>query len=315
MKPLLQFCCLASLIYMQGCGDSVIKNSTSEPAQAATTSAPKTEIPVPVATANRVIKDEKDLTGYWVGAFRQDSVFSTHEVYMDESEWDTANKINISIDNINGNQVSGHSVDAGNLRPFTGTVDHTGDGYHFVVKEPGDDQYDGAFNFTINTGDSVLSGKWKANQKIKTPVRYYDLVKRYFKYDPNTQVETYRFADTNNRKKVTVKEEDGTQYQDVEYAMATGDFAGYNASKNALTASQLANLKAADLLVLRNSIYARHGYTFKKPELRRFFDKQLWYIPVSTDVTAELTPIEKQNISLLMRYEKNAKQYYDTFGR
>jgi hypothetical protein len=74
-------------------------------------------------------------------------------------------------------------------------------------------------------------------------------------------------------------------------------------------------MKKADLFVLRNAIYARHGYSFKNQQLRAYFDQQPWYIPISTDIKSELTPIEKQNIALLMRYENNAKEYYDAFGR
>ena len=46
-----------------------------------------------------------------------------------------------------------------------------------------------------------------------------------------------------------------------------------------------------------------------------FFDAQEWYIPVFVDIKSDFTEIEKQNIELLLRYEKNAKEYYDYFGR
>jgi hypothetical protein len=50
--------------------------------------------------------------------------------------------------------------------------------------------------------------------------------------------------------------------------------------------------------------------------MRCFFDNFVeWYVPVKTDVTAELTDIEKQNIELIKRYEKHADKYYDSFGR
>ena len=71
-----------------------------------------------------------------------------------------------------------------------------------------------------------------------------------------------------------------------------------------------------DLEVMRNAIYARHGYSFQNREMRVFFDNYVsWYIPVSIDMTKQLTPIEKQNIELLKRYEKHAATYYDRFGR
>jgi hypothetical protein len=72
----------------------------------------------------------------------------------------------------------------------------------------------------------------------------------------------------------------------------------------------------ADLEVLRNSIYARHGYSFKNPRMRTMFDQLVpWYMPVATDVTSQLTAVEKQNIALIKRYETHASKYYDSFGR
>src|SRR6185503_10826714 len=99
--------------------------------------------------------------GYWVGALRADSVPDTAD-YEDASIWDSATKINISIDEINGSQVQGHSINAGEFRPFAGTVQRAGNNYRFSVKEPGDKLHDGVFNFSIRTGDSVLSGTWRA---------------------------------------------------------------------------------------------------------------------------------------------------------
>jgi len=314
MKPLLQCCCLAALAGLLGCGDSMIKHSTSDSSQATPVASAKITIPVPVATSNKTIKDDKDLTGYWVGAFRADSAESVMR-YEDDDSWGNTNKINISIDTVSGNKVSGHSIVAGNFRLFTGTVERTASSYRFLTKEPGDDKYDGVFTFSIGVGDSVLIGSWKANNQVKTPVRYYNLTKRSFRYDPDIQVENHRYADTNKQKAVTYKDDDGKEYSDTEYAMSTVDFSEYNGSNRLLKPSQVANLKAADLLIIRNSIFARHGYSFKKPAIRAFFDPQPWYIPVSTDVTSMLTRLEKQNITLLLRYEKNAKQYYDTFGR
>ena len=49
--------------------------------------------------------------------------------------------------------------------------------------------------------------------------------------------------------------------------------------------------------------------------LRVFFDQQLWYIPVHADITRDFTPVELANIELLLRYEGNAAEYYDRFGR
>jgi thioredoxin-related protein len=45
------------------------------------------------------------------------------------------------------------------------------------------------------------------------------------------------------------------------------------------------------------------------------YDKHEWYIPVHTNIKEELTEIEKNNIKLLLIYEKNTEEYYDEFGR
>jgi len=70
-----------------------------------------------------------------------------------------------------------------------------------------------------------------------------------------------------------------------------------------------------DLEVIRNGIYARHGYSFQNRRNRYMFEQVDWYIPVSIDIRTELTDIEKKNIELLKRYEAYAETYYDDFGR
>ena len=67
--------------------------------------------------------------------------------------------------------------------------------------------------------------------------------------------------------------------------------------------------------ILRNTIFARHGLTFKTKTVRQFFDQVEWYIPISSDVSSQLTKIEKENIAILKRFEKYAEDNYDTFGR
>lgn len=313
MKLFLRLGCLACLIYLQSCGGSMIKNKAADSGQTVTKSVAHPKIPVPVATDNLVIKEEKDLTGYWVGDFEAD--MPVKDARMRGETTSEVNKINISIDAIDGEKVSGHSIVAGNFRPFTGTVKKEGTIYQFSAKEPGDDKYDGAFTFNIAEGDSALNGTWRANNNIRIPARKYSLTKKLFHYDAAQKIEPYQYMDMAREKDRNYKDEDGKTYSENSYLSTTEDVGKYNPSAEILSKEQVANFKKADILILRNSIYARHGYSFKKRPLREYFDEQPWYIPVSTDVKAELTPIEKQNITLLLRYEKNAKEYYDTFGR
>jgi len=263
-----------------------------------------------------------------VGYFKKDDnrsedAYKKNVVVDDGFQWNRENKINISIDKIYGNQVEGHSVVAGNDRPFNGTImefnnpNSSSPSYKFEVKEPGNDKYDGTFKFTIR--ENMLKGGWSAYKNIDIKHRKYELEKRNFKYDENIMlnkkvayVNWNKFTEEN-----IVDEIDDEVYEWVrrEFESATDLIYKINASNRLLEKSEVENLKRGDLTIIRNTIYARHGYSYKNRPLRVFFDAQDWYIPVHTDIKKEFTDIEKQNIKLLLRYEKNATTYYDRFGR
>jgi len=258
-----------------------------------------------------------DLLGYWVGDFMPGGPDGEWDktMYIDEGfMWNRQNKINISIDYMADEKITGHSVVAGNDRPFTGSYYEKDGIYYFEVKEPGDDKYDGKFEFRIE--NNALIGTWKAFKKIEIQERKYDLAKREFKYNPDVMLERRGpFVNWEKFKSEIVKfdEEYSEEYR--EFETATDAIYEINASNKILTKADVENLKKGDLIIIRNTIYVRHGYSFKKRPLRVFFDAQPWYIPVYNNIKTELTDIEKENIKLLLRYEKNAKEYYDSFGR
>ena len=113
-----------------------------------------------------------------------------------------------------------------------------------------------------------------------------------------------------------VDDEGNTQtYENTVYRSATDAVYKINASKEKLTEKRIKNLRKLDLEIIKNAIYARHGYSFKKQTYRNFSEYTDWYVPVSNNVDAELTPLEKENIVLLSRFTKYAEDHYDTFGR
>jgi len=140
-------------------------------------------------------------------------------------------------------------------------------------------------------------------------------------YNPDQMlVVSHRFADWDRFRKVNyenLNEEEKEVFGDfyLEFESATDLIFKINASNTLLTKQDVENLKRGDLYIIRNTIYARHGYSFRNRPLRVFFDREPWYIPVHNDIKKDLTDMEKENIKLLMKYEKNAKTYYDTFGR
>jgi len=207
----------------------------------------------------KINSTENPLYGYWVGSFGK-------------------NKINIAIANVTGNSIFGHSVCAGNFRPIKGTITETGDGiFEVAMREPGDNKYDGLFEFTINQNTQELTGKWAPYQNT-TSAKEYTLTKRAFVYNP----------------KVGDHPDASTRYLDI---------------------PEVENLLPEEIEVIRNEIYARHGYSFQNLKIRRIFDAKEWYIPMSIDVRDQLTEIEARNIDLLYNYEDYLDDYYDSFGR
>lgn len=57
------------------------------------------------------------------------------------------------------------------------------------------------------------------------------------------------------------------------------------------------------LRILRNSIYARHGYKFKSADLHKYFSQFSWYHPRYSDVESKLSTIEKANIKEIKNWE------------
>ncbi|MCE3260516.1 MAG: hypothetical protein K0S12_2157 [Bacteroidetes bacterium] len=223
---------------------------------------------------------------------------------MDEKKSPMAsNKFSIFLDSVRGETLFGHSVVAGNSRPFSGKLEKKDDHYHAEVSEPGDDKYDGKFSFDVYPDKGHLAGKWTANAiKLAVTERTYDLNKVEFKYNPDQKLEAVHSTVYNS-------------YTENAEEAITEDAGKFNASNTLLKSSDVENMYKRDLEVMRNAIYARHGYSFKNRQMRYYFDGVPWYIPVSTDVTKDLTELEKKNIALIKRYEEHANSYYDEYGR
>jgi hypothetical protein len=70
-----------------------------------------------------------------------------------------------------------------------------------------------------------------------------------------------------------------------------------------LTIENLNQLPKEELKIMRNEIFARHGYIFKADDLTNYFSEQDWYNPQFNDISDRLTPIEKENIGLIKQFE------------
>lgn len=78
----------------------------------------------------------------------------------------------------------------------------------------------------------------------------------------------------------------------------------YFVTQRLVTDSDLSTKSKDDLRIMRNYIFARHGYIFKSPDLREYFSKFSWYTPKYSDVNSLLTPLEQSNIKAIQNYEK-----------
>jgi hypothetical protein len=203
--------------------------------------------------------DDQKVLGHWVGAFGP-------------------NMINITITHLEGELARGYSVCAGNFRKLTGNFKREEGSFHFFLKEPGTDPYDGYFEFDINTQTAILKGKWTPFVEKGNSPKKYELAQKMFQYDNSV-----------------------------------GDFP--EASQNLLQPYEVEGYLPDELRMMRNGVYARHGYSFKNKDMRYTFEQFPWYMPMGVDIRFQLTDIEIANIALIYEYETYYEEYGDTYGR
>lgn len=67
--------------------------------------------------------------------------------------------------------------------------------------------------------------------------------------------------------------------------------------------SDISDVPSSELRIMRNWIYARHGYIFRSDDLRRYFSQFDWYTPQYHDVSSQLNDIERYNVLFLKNNE------------
>ena len=73
-----------------------------------------------------------------------------------------------------------------------------------------------------------------------------------------------------------------------------------------LTTEYLDTLSDDQINLIRNEIYARHGYIFKKEVYKNYFESQSWYHGYDSDmdnVQKSFNEIERKNIDILVEYQ------------
>ncbi len=237
---------LALLLFVFGCG----KKSEQTTNQTGSTNSGNTSEQQKNSTSENKqdIKTKLPVIGSYTGGFTA-SVFDKSKDYVYE------NRITVFIDSLAGDMMYGRSVVAGNNRPFKGKFTKEGSGYKAEVVEPGDDKYDGKFNFVVkideaNTNEIFLEGTWVSNdKKLDVTERKYNLSKKDFAYDPQHQLpENVQWAELYGS---------NPKFPD-RIESLTSEVTKYNGSTTELKKEDLQNLYKGDLEMIRNAIYARH---------------------------------------------------------
>lgn len=86
-------------------------------------------------------------------------------------------------------------------------------------------------------------------------------------------------------------------------------------SDRLLTENEISNMSQQELRIMRNEIYARHGFIFHKEDMKQYFGSQTWYKALYTNVNNLLTEIEKKNIVFIRRYEKFREDLGNGYSR
>jgi len=259
----------------------------------------------------------KEYYGIYMGDFAGKEMITPEE--GEEYEGDVYKKISLKINRITKDSVYGQSIVNGNQRPFRGVFNESTKS--FILDEPGNDKTDGRFEVKLN--NDSLTGNWNAFNKsaVKAPLKTLKLVKKEFVYNPNFMLnEDNDLIDWENPKNFVEKYTDEETGKTETYTASKNRIASdavfkINASKQKLSEKDLKNLRKLDMEIIKNSVFARHGYAFKKQTYRNFFEQTDWYIPVSNNVDKDLSPMEKENVALLNRFIKYAEDKYDSFGR
>lgn len=69
--------------------------------------------------------------------------------------------------------------------------------------------------------------------------------------------------------------------------------------------SKIPNKK--ELRLMRNEIWARHGYRFSSPDLKEWFGNQPWYKPCNDNNAIKLNIVEQTNVQLIKSEEESRK--------
>lgn len=149
----------------------------------------------------------------------------------------------------------------------------------------------------------IINGKRGIRVHSRGNARYID---DYYFYDgKHDQLSFFYWSPTEQR---YILDETVTQEQ-IKNAYCPEEYFAYNGldfSKldKPLKKTDLQNLTPAQLRLMRNAIYAKHGRTFNSVDLQSLWECYTWYKPNPDYTDDMLTKTDKKNIKLIQEQEK-----------
>lgn len=117
-------------------------------------------------------------------------------------------------------------------------------------------------------------------------------------------------SDPNDREVQTLDQTTGkeTNEEQIETSNSQNDGDGYDnvLSERKLKEYDLDGKTKKELEIMRNSIFARHGYRFKRKDLLNYFSQFSWYYPSTSDMSvtsSSMSEIEKYNVNFIKEHE------------
>ena len=104
-----------------------------------------------------------------------------------------------------------------------------------------------------------------------------------------------------NIEEETIGEENSIQVNDDNYDLVVLDKV-YDEVINRGNEAYLNNFSSDELAIIRNTLYARNGYKFKKKEYQKYFGEKSWYNPTTSSQNI-LTKQEEKLANIIKRYE------------
>lgn len=144
---------------------------------------------------------------------------------------------------------------------------------------------------------------------LKIAEKYNYDIKTYPKYE---KIDNY-LKEEEEKKNKKEKEKEQPKQNDViiNYRLPANiysysdDYIIYDSSYVYLTKQDLMGYSKEALALIRNEIYARHGYVFQTEPFKSYFNSKYWYTPNYYFSEYDLNKCERHNVDLILKMEKS----------